>query len=91
MLDDFADTPAATHVSLAHERAVRTPRRRVRLLGIGCLGLAFLGTASTVRAWETPPTRHASVDDEGPNGGRHLAQPAHGQIDLGTFAAIAGR
>lgn len=66
MLNDCAARRAAVHDVLAHERADQKPRRGMRLLGVGCLGLAFLGTASTVKAWESSPARQASAIDADP-------------------------
>ena len=61
MLNDRANSNrAAAYDVLAHERAVRDPSRRMKALGFACLGMAFLGTASTVVAPRDIPT-HASA------------------------------
>ncbi|XYD11324.1 hypothetical protein R1A27_13445 [Methylobacterium sp. NMS12] len=63
----------------------------MKLLGVGCLGLACLGTASTVRAWENPPAHPASVIDEDPSDENKRAQPWPDGLDFGSFAQIASR
>jgi len=89
MLNDCAARRAAVHDVLAHERADQKPRRGMRLLGVGCLGLAFLGTASTVKAWESSPARQASAIDADPRGETEHAQPRPDGLDFGIVAQIA--
>jgi hypothetical protein len=92
MLSNYATaTRAAAYALLTHERVARDPSRGVRALGFACLGLAFLGTASTVVARQESPARGGTATRKNLGSRDGLVQLPREDLDLSAFVQIAGR
>lgn len=83
MLSNYAAaTRAAAYELLVHERTVRDSSRRVKVLGFACLGLAFLGTASTVVARQDVPAHEKAAEGKHLSDRDDLVQSFHEDLDI---------